>query len=317
MREVAVRTENLRRVFRPRRAEPRVALDGVDLEIMNGEVHGLLGPNGAGKTTLVKILSTVLLPTEGSAAVLGYDVVRDRDTVRRLSASVFGGDRGLYNHVSVRRNMRFWASLYGLHGRAANARIDQLIDRVGLTGRADDPVENLSRGMAQRVHLARGLISDPKVIMLDEPTTGLDPVAALEFRALIGELAANGRTVLLTTHDLREAEAVCDRVSMIDHGRLVMTGAVGDIGTHLATADRVDFRTDDVDVLARLSALPEVLASEDLDLPGWHRVRPASPESVGAVLKFLYDQGIYSVSTSPPSLEEVYFQVVGERGMAV
>jgi len=320
MTESAIRTERLRRVYQPRRSAPRVALDGIDLDVPVGEVHGLLGPNGAGKTTLVKILSTVLLPTEGRAEVLGRDVVRERDAVRRLIGSVFGGDRGLYGHVSVRRNMLFWASLYNIHGKAARLRVDQLIERVGLADRAEEPVENLSRGMVQRVHLARGLLNDPRLILLDEPTSGLDPVAALEFRTLIGELVADGRTILLTTHDLREAEALCARVSMVDRGRLLMTSAVADIGSHLATPDRVDFTVDPAaqgGVLAALAVHAEVASIEALEVPGRHRIHPSSTAGVAVVLRFLYEQEIFSVSTSPPSLEEVYLHVVGERGMAV
>ena len=317
MTSYAVQTRGLRRVYTPRRTEPRVSLDGIDLEIEVGEVHGLLGPNGAGKTTLVKILSTVLLPTEGSAAILGRDVVRDRNEVRRLVGCVFGGERGLYTRVSTRRNMLFWASLYGLPRREARTRSEELIERVGLAERADEPVENLSRGMMQRVHLARGLIGDPKVILLDEPTTGLDPVAALDFQQLIREMVADGRSVLLTTHDLDEAEAMCGRVSMIDHGKLLMTAAVRDIGARLASADRVDFRTEDVSVVEKVRSHPEVTEVSPLDVPGTYRAQPASQQGVGEVIRLLLDAGVVSVSTTPPSLEEVYLHVIGDRGMAL
>jgi ABC-2 type transport system ATP-binding protein len=167
---MAVEIRNLRRVYTARRGGgSRTALDGIDLDVADGHIHGLLGPNGAGKTTLVKILSTVLLPTAGTARVLGYDVVDRPREIRSRIGAVFGGDRGLYARVSVRRNLLFWASLYGLDGKAGRLRSEMLIARMGLTERADDLVERLSRGMVQRVHLARGLIGDPKLVFLDEP----------------------------------------------------------------------------------------------------------------------------------------------------
>ncbi|HEX6869717.1 MAG TPA: ABC transporter ATP-binding protein [Micromonosporaceae bacterium] len=313
----AVMTQGLRRIYQRRRGEPRVALDGFDLEVQTGGVHGLLGPNGAGKTTLVKILSTVLLPTEGTVRVLGFDVVRQADRIRAAVASVLGGERGLYSHASVRLNLLFWASLYGLHGKAAQTRCDELMERVGLSERADEPVERLSRGMMQRVHLARGLVSDPQLILLDEPTTGLDPVAALEFRKLVKEMVFAGRTVLLTTHDLAEAEALCGWVSVIDHGKLLMTSTVSDVGARLATADRVDFETGDETVVARVRAHPGVLGVEALDVPQRYRAQPASDDAVAEVIRVLLEHGVRTMSTSRPSLEEVYLHVVGERGMAL
>ncbi len=176
---VAVQTENLRRLYKGQNKRPSVtALDDVNLSIDEGEVQGLLGPNGAGKTTLVKVLSTVLLPTAGS----GHDVVRETKTVRQLIGIVFGGDRGLYARLTGRQNLEYWAALYRVPTSTGKRRVSELLDRVGMADRADDLVETYSRGMKQRLHLARGLVADAKVLFLDEPTTGLDPVAAREFR---------------------------------------------------------------------------------------------------------------------------------------
>jgi len=208
----AVDVQDIRRVYTPRKRDPVVALAGVSLTIPLGEVHGLLGPNGAGKTTLVKILSTVLLPTGGRALVCGHDVVKETKAVRPLIGIVFGGERGLYTRLSARKNLEYWGALYRLSGAEIRSRSDALLERVGLTERADQRVEEFSRGMKQRLHLARGLMGDARVLFLDEPTTGMDPLAAREFRALIAELKGEGRTILLTTHDMVEAEAVCDRV---------------------------------------------------------------------------------------------------------
>src|SRR6266536_4839246 len=179
----AVDIADLVREFTVRKKPAIRALDGVSLSVPRGEVHGLLGPNGAGKTTLVKILSTVLLPTSGRAAICGHDVVEQSRAVRPLIGIVFGGERGLYTRLTARQNLEYWGALYRLPASEVKGRADSLLERVGLTERADQRVEEFSRGMKQRLHLARGLIGDAKVLFLDEPTTGMDPLAAREFRA--------------------------------------------------------------------------------------------------------------------------------------
>ncbi|WP_117212757.1 ABC transporter ATP-binding protein [Allorhizocola rhizosphaerae] len=224
MTHPAVLTENLTRVYAARRSATTVtALDSVSLRIEHGEVHGLLGPNGAGKSTLMKLLSTVLLPTSGRAEVCGHDVVTATKAVRPLISVVFGGERGLYPRLSARQNLMYWAALYGVCGRVAATRVEELLDRFDLRDRASDRVETYSAGMRQRLHLARGLIGNPRVLLLDEPTNALDPAAALRLRQTITEIAAQGRTILIATHDMHEAEHICDRVSLIDHGRLIAT----------------------------------------------------------------------------------------------
>ncbi|WP_112136548.1 ABC transporter ATP-binding protein, partial [Glycomyces dulcitolivorans] len=236
---------------------PRRALDAFDLTVAPGEVHGLLGPNGAGKTTLCKILSTILLPTSGTARVQGLDVVADAKRVRPLLGIVFGGERGLYARMTAAQNLRFWAALYGHRRREGRRRAAELLERVGLGPRADEPVETFSRGMKQRLHLARGLIGDPRVLLLDEPTVGMDPVSAHEFRELVEDLRAEGRAVLLTTHDMAEAEALCDRVSFIDGGRLLRCEDPRVLGELLSRHERV-----------RASGVPEALAERLAALPG-------------------------------------------------
>ncbi|HSJ59866.1 MAG TPA: ABC transporter ATP-binding protein [Jiangellaceae bacterium] len=319
--EDAVVVRRLRRIFKGRRKSPDVtALDGVDLVIPAGEVHGLLGPNGAGKTTLCKILSTVLLPTSGQASVGGHDVVRETAAVRRIIGIVFGGERGLYTRLTARQNLEFWAAMYGLRGRTLRRRVDAMLGQIGLAERADDRVEGFSRGMKQRLHLARGLIGDPRVVLLDEPTTGMDPVAAREFRTLVGELRDDGRTVLLTTHDMAEAEAVCDRVTLIDNGRLLATERPAALSSWISTYSRVDAR----DVPAE--RVPQLIG-ELRDVRGVTAVRAVQPSGIrvetGAadaapqVIRHLLDSGINSVATSTPDLEEVYLHIIGERGLRV
>ena len=314
--DASVEVEEITRVFTPRRRDPVTALDGVSLSIPSGEVHGLLGPNGAGKTTLVKILSTVLLPTSGRASVCGHDVVGDTKAVRPLIGIVFGGERGLYTRLTARQNIEYWGALYRLPGTEIKRRSAALLERVGLTDRADQRVEEFSRGMKQRLHLARGLMGDAKVLFLDEPTTGMDPLAAREFRRLIGELKGEGRTILLTTHDMVEAETVCDRVTLIDRGRVLATETPRTLGTLISRFQRIDVEEATDSLLDSLRSLPGV-SNVELQPDGSTRIEVNEEGATVEVLRRLVEAGVTSVKTSLPSLEEVYVQVIGERGLEV
>jgi ABC-2 type transport system ATP-binding protein len=309
----AVDVEEVTRVYEPRGRPAVVALDSVSLGIPEREIHGLLGPNGAGKTTLVKILSTVLLPTSGTARILDHDVVTETKAVRPLIGIVLGGERGLYTRLTARQNLAYWGALYRLPAPAVRERARVLLERVGLAERADERVETYSRGMKQRLHLARGLIGDAQVLFLDEPTTGLDPLAAREFRALVEELRAEGRAILLATHDLVEAETVCDRVTLIDRGRILATETPRTLGTIVTRFQRVD--ADGVpgtllDELERLRGVSTVTRRD-----GGARIEVSEEGATGEVLRRLVEAGVTSVRTSLPSLEEVYVRLLGERGL--
>src|SRR3954465_10779764 len=230
-----VEANDLRRVYKThtgtirRRVKEIEAVKGVSFEIEKGELFGLLGPNGPGKTTTIKMLITLLIPTSGTARVLGLDVVKDAREVRKRIGYVFGGERGLYERLSGLDNLRYFAELYAVPPKQQRPRIAELLELVGLTGREKERVEGYSRGMRQRLHIARGLLHDPPVVFLDEPTIGVDPVGARELRKTIASLTEAGKTVLLTTHYMFEADALCDRIAVINKGLIVAEGTPRDL----------------------------------------------------------------------------------------
>jgi ABC-2 type transport system ATP-binding protein len=197
-----------------------IAVDAVSFSVKAGEIFGLLGPNGAGKTTTVRILTGQLRPTFGRAWVAGCDVVAERERLKPQIGVVFE-QHNLYARLSARGNLRFFARLY----RVRRERVDRVLGQVGLTPRADDRVASYSNGMMQRLLIARALLHGPAVLFLDEPTGGLDPVVARDIRAIVANLARSGVTVFLTTHHMEEADQLCDRVAILDHGRIVALDA--------------------------------------------------------------------------------------------
>jgi len=213
----ALEVENLVRDYRGQRA-----LHGISFSVMQGEVFGFLGPNGAGKTTTIKILTGQLRPTAGQARVMGWDVVADRDQIKAQIGVVFEV-QNLYADLSARDNLNFAARLYGV----PKSRVDEMLELVRLSERANDSVAKYSNGMKQRLLVARALLHRPKVLFLDEPTRGLDPNLAREIRSFVAALPAQGVTVFLTTHYMEEADQLCDRVAILDRGRIAALDSPG------------------------------------------------------------------------------------------
>ena len=222
-----VETRELTRVFDSpegvllKKIRKIVAVDHVTFSVEEGELFGLLGPNGAGKTTTIKMLTTLLTPTEGDAYIFDWHVVEDAQKIRSHINVIFGGERGLYPRLSGRDNLRYFADLYSVPSQIQKEKIPELLQLVGLEEHGDKKVENYSRGMKQRLHIARGLINDPVVIFMDEPTIGLDPEGARVLRRIIKELASEKKTIFLTTHYMFEADELCDRIALLKEGKIV------------------------------------------------------------------------------------------------
>jgi ABC-2 type transport system ATP-binding protein len=308
--------DSTRGVFR-REKVTRVALRGVNLAIERGELFGLLGPNGAGKTTMVKIFTTLLLPTSGAATVLGLDVVKDEWALRRRIGFVFGGERGLYWRLSGLDNLRYFADLYRVPPEVSRRRIPELLERLGLAGRERDRVELYSRGMKQRLHLARGLLNDPEVLFLDEPTIGLDPVGARELRVIVRELADAGKTIFLTTHYMFEADAICDRIAVIKAGEIVAEGTPSSIKTMVEDQGVVEFEVvglprERLDELRGLPGVSSVAVAEH-ELAQLVTVHCARPSEVMTKLSAALDGlKLEKLSSREPTLEDAYIQLIGD-----
>lgn len=297
------------------------ALRGISLEVTKGELFGLLGPNGAGKTTLIKILSTILLPSSGKVCIYGYDIQRDVNQVRKQIGIVFGGDRGFHSRLTARQNLRYWAAVYRMDDRTAQKRISELLELVGLSQRADERMENYSRGMKQRLHFARGLIHQPTILFLDEPSLGLDPVAALSMRNLIKNLQGQGVTIFMSTHDMQEAEALCDRVAIINDGNILLLDQPHIISQNASGYVEIEitFRSQKIDILREIcqqsyvcsASMTEIGASKVL------HARLVQEDAVSSLLMFLADNHITRVTTKESTLEDVYLQLLGDRKMFV
>jgi ABC-2 type transport system ATP-binding protein len=290
----------------------RLALDGLSFDVRPAEIFGLLGPNGSGKTTLFRILSTLMLPTSGRARIAGFDAATEPNRVRQHTGIVFQAT-SLDIKLTVAENLMHQGHLYGLRGSQLKARSNEVLDRVGLSDRAKDMVETLSGGQKRRVELAKGLIHSPSVLLLDEPSTGLDPGARIDLWNYLRILRdEQGVTVLVTTHLMEEAEH-CDRLAILNSGKLVALGSPAELKAEIG-GDIVQFEAETDEAAA---ALGERIAARFA----------VAPNVVGSAVRVEREQGhrfltevveafpgaIQSVSVSKPSLEDVFIQRTGHR----
>ena len=305
-----IQVQHLRKAF-----GALVAVDDISLEVRDGEIFGLLGPNGAGKTTTINMICGVLQPDGGRVLVDDTDIWIEPRRVKQ-SLGVVPQEIAVYEDLTARDNLKFWGSLYGLGGAELRRRVDEALSRVGLAERAGDKVKGFSGGMKRRLNLCMGLMHEPKFLLLDEPTVGIDPQARLNILEVIREVAASGTTVLYTTHYMDEAEELCDRIAIIDHGKILTEGTLEEL-TRLAGEGEMVRLTGTFDS-ERGRALLERL----------HGVRVHSVEEGRAVLSidtngpgltavlpelFAGELAVDDVSIQQPSLQSVFIRLTGRE----
>lgn len=297
------------------------AVDGVDLQIERGEIFGLLGPNGAGKSTTIRMLCTLLEPTSGTARVNGFDIVRQPNQVRQNLGTVLAGDRSIYWKLSGRENLEYFAALYHIPPALAKKRVDELLDRMELTARADELVEKYSTGMKQRIAISKALLARPPILLLDEPTLGLDPQAARMVRDMVTELKREGHTILLTTHYMEEADQLSDRIGIIDQGKIIALDSPSALKSRIRQKESVKmeiagWKPELVNRVQELQGI-EAVTTRYLGTDSVWEVNFQTPNS-RAVLPGLVDRintnGTHLVNLNivQPSLEDVFIHLTGK-----
>ena len=291
------------------------ALDGVSLAIGAGEFFGLLGPNGAGKTTLINILAGLALATGGAARVMGHDVVRE-GPLARASLGVVPQEIALYEDLNAAQNLEYWGGAQGLRGAALKDRIVRALELTGLTDRAADPVKNFSGGMKRRLNFACGIVHEPKVLLLDEPTAGVDPQSRVRLLDLVREQAGAGTCVLYTTHYMEEAEALCDRLAIVDHGKIIAFGTLAELRAMMGERDLIRltgvFEPEKVRQAVRSLEEVEVVQAEEsiviVSLRNASQRLPALFTAVGAAGSEIRD-----TTLTQPSLESLFIKLTGKE----
>jgi ABC-2 type transport system ATP-binding protein len=316
----------LRRENSKKNNDVTVALDKVNIKIHPRELFGLLGPNGSGKTTMIKCLSTILIPDEGTAIVNGFDIRKETSQVRASLGLVVGGERTLYWKLTARDNLMYFSSLYKMQRRHAKKRIEELLEVFQLSDRADERLEDYSTGMRQKVAIARALLHDPPILLLDEPTLGLDPNFARQIRNQIRELSEkHGKTVLLTTHYMDEADQLCDRVAFINNGKIVAVNTPNRLKAMVKEIERVEVSVyrppANIEEHIR-SLLPEadvikLIPGDETDgVPSRIKIIGGKTEEhVGKVIDLLRQKNVRigSLDVGVPTLEDVYIKLTGAK----
>ena len=294
------------------------AVNGVDLQIKRGEIFGLLGPNGAGKSTTIRMLCTLLEPTSGTAHVNGFDLVAQANDVRRSLGTLLAGERSIYWKLTGRENLEYFAALYHIPATVARQRVDELIERMELKDRANELVEKYSTGMRQRVAIAKALLARPPILLLDEPTLGLDPQAARRLRELIAELKQEGHTILLTTHYMEEADQLSDRIGIIDTGKIIALDTPEGLKQRIEQKEVIrlevaGWHEEIADKLKNIAGIENLISRQQTEADVWevnmqaHNSRTALPR----IIEHISGNGtrLVNMNIVKPSLEDVFIHL--------
>jgi ABC-2 type transport system ATP-binding protein len=290
-----------------------VAVDGISFAAAPGQVFGLLGPNGAGKTTTIGCISGLLQPTSGRVAVMGHDVVRDGRAARQ-SLGVVPQELALYNDLSAADNLAYWAAAYDTPRAAIKPRVAEVLETIGLADRARDKASTFSGGMKRRLNFGCGIIHRPRVLLLDEPTAGVDPQSRVRLLDLVREQARSGTAVVYTTHYMEEAQELCDRIAIVDRGKLLAIGTLDELRALVAEKDlvRLSGRFDAAAVTRALAALDEVdvlsVTAESVTIAARNASR-----KLPAIFAALGSADIQETTLSVPSLESLFIKLTGRE----
>ncbi len=293
----------------------KTAVNGISFEIQESEIFSLLGPNGAGKTTTISVLSTLLSPTSGDAVVGGHSVTKEPMAVRRM-IGVVPQDIALYEELTARENLSFWGQMYNLTGKELNTCIDQVLEQVGLSSHAKERVRTFSGGMKRRVNIGVGLLHQPRLLFMDEPTVGIDPQSRRAILDSVKELNRNGMTVLYTTHYMEEAQELSDRVGIIDHGDLIALGTQAELTRQVGEYESLQMELgemDDADGLAEVLRKLEGVAQANVVDHSVILVTTSAEQILAPAVSCANDHNIkiHSVTIQEPNLEAVFLHLTG------
>jgi ABC-2 type transport system ATP-binding protein len=306
------------------RKEPKTmftAVNGVDLQIERGEIFGLLGPNGAGKSTTIRMLCTLLEPTSGTAQVNGYDIVKQANDVRRSLGTVLAGERSIYWKLTGRENLEYFAALYHIPPAIAKKRVEELIERMEIKDRANELVEKYSTGMRQRIAIAKALLARPPILLLDEPTLGLDPQAARRVRELVSELKQEGHTILLTTHYMEEADQLSDRIGIIDTGKVIALDTPEALKRRIEQQEIIrleltGWHEEIADKLKSIAGIEHITTHQQGEADLWEVNLHAqnSRTAIPRIVEHISGNGtrLVNMNVVKPSLEDVFIQLTGK-----
>ena len=291
-----------------------VAVDDVSFSIEQGEIFGLLGPNGAGKTTTISMLSCLLQPTAGEALLDGHPVTSEPTAVKS-TLGVVPQEVALYPTLSAGENLAFWGRMYGLSGSALSSAVDEALDLAGLAERSKERVEKYSGGMKRRINIAAGILHKPKVLLMDEPTVGIDPQSRNHILETVKDLNAAGMTVLYTSHYMEEVEYLCDRIAIMDHGRIIAMGTLNELRDVVGGMDVVDVKVSDVSdaVLAKVRDIDGIRQADRAD-GSLQVLTPSSGSVLGRLVAALESEGahVISITVTEPNLESVFLHLTGK-----